>query len=72
MTEHDWLTCGDPQRMIQSLSQSRWTERRGRLFVVECSRRLGPIPDERLRGVIEICERFADGLVDETALICWD
>ena len=64
MTEQDWLTCGDPERMVRFLPDSPWSERRGRLFAVECCRRLTLLPDERLSDVIQTAERFAEGLAD--------
>jgi hypothetical protein len=68
MTEAEWLTSGDAQKMIRSLPRSTWGERRGRLFTVACSSQLRVLPDDSLTGVIETSERFADGQADDAEL----
>lgn len=68
MTEAEWLTCGDPQKMIQFVSRRAWGDRRARLFSVACCRKLKVLPDDRLAGVIETAERFADRQADEVEL----
>ncbi|HEY1189720.1 MAG TPA: hypothetical protein VGE74_18880 [Gemmata sp.] len=68
MTEAEWFACGDPALVIGAIGRPAWTERRGRLFAVECCNRLRALPDPRLRAVIETVERYADGLVAGTEL----
>jgi len=70
MTEADWDRCTDPQPMLESLRDSvTLTERKGRLFVVACCRRVWPfLADERSRQAVEEAERHAEGLVSTDAL----
>jgi hypothetical protein len=61
MTEADWLTCTDPQQMLEFL-HGKASDRKLRLFAVACCRRVWSRIDElALRQVIEITERFVDG-----------
>jgi hypothetical protein len=62
MTEAEWLDCeDDPWEMFESLGAAR-TERKSRLFVVACLRRIWAIlDDERSRRLVEIAERHLEG-----------
>jgi hypothetical protein len=73
MTEADWLTCQQPQLMLDFLRDSgRVSDRKCRLFGVACCRHflhlLGhgacrPEHQQALsRRAVEVTERFADGL----------
>jgi hypothetical protein len=70
MTEHDWLTCTNPQSMLDFLRTiGTASERKLRLFAVTCCRRIWPLlVDERSRRAVEIAERHSDGDVDKEQL----
>lgn len=60
MTEEEWLTCADPQRMLAFL-RGKVSERKSRLYACGCCRRVWHrLPGPRSRSAIEIAERFAD------------
>lgn len=64
MTEAEWLTCDDPNRMLEFL-WGKASDRKARLFACACCRdqwgRFPPENDER--RALEVCELYADGLV---------
>jgi hypothetical protein len=65
VTEAEWLACTDPQPMLESL-RGKAGDRKLRLFACGCCRRivsLQPMP-----FVLDIAERFTDGLTDEDEL----
>src|SRR5579872_5093462 len=60
MTEAEWLSCKDPQEMVEFLEQ-RASVRSMRLFACGYCRRLWHLlGDERSRRAVEFGERFAD------------
>ena len=68
MTEPEWQSCADPQKMLEFLNwraPSAWGEvsdRKLRLFAVACCRRVWHLaPHDDSRGAVEAAERFADG-----------
>src|SRR5438128_1464241 len=71
MTETEWLTCTDPNPVLEFLqSGGKATERKMRLFAVACAHRLWPwLEDRRIQLAVEIAERFADGWVTDDALL---
>jgi hypothetical protein len=72
MTEQEWLTCTDPQLMLEFL-RAKASVRKLRLFQVACCRRIWPfITDSESRAVVEITERSADGSVDVQEILSLD
>jgi hypothetical protein len=63
MTEAEWLACeNNPSMMFEALGPIR-TERKSRLLAVACFRRTWTfLDDERSRRLVEIVERYVDGL----------
>jgi hypothetical protein len=63
MTEADWLTCMDPQPMLEHL-HGRVTDRKARLYFCAWARTKWPrMADVQSRDAVVTAERFADGLV---------
>jgi hypothetical protein len=63
MTEADWPTCADPDRMLDYLGP-RISERKLRLYACACCRRIEhliTVPD--CWRSVEVAEQYADGLV---------
>jgi hypothetical protein len=68
MTEAEWETCADPNPMLAWL-YNRASSRKQRLFACACCRRVWPyLTDERCKHVIEVLERYADGLAQDQEL----
>ena len=71
MTEAEWLTCADPQPMLESL-RGKATDRKLRLFAVAVFRATLSLPFfasiDRTLTTLDVAERYADGLIDETEM----
>jgi hypothetical protein len=70
LTEIEWLTCTDPEPMIRWLELGRMvTCRQARLFGVACCWRTWHFhSDERIHRIVEVAERYADGLAGAAEL----
>lgn len=68
MTEAQWRESTDPQEMLGFLRKScRLTDRKTRLFAVACCRPFLPLlRDPRVGEALEVAERIADGLADDS------
>jgi hypothetical protein len=75
MNEAKWLGSADPSVLTRYLAEqaastkTRRSQRKERLFGCACVRRIwSMLTDERSRAVVEVAERYADGLVKRTEL----
>src|SRR5208337_3074397 len=70
MSEAEWQRCIDPDLMQEYLRRTNTvSDRKFRLFGCACCRRVAHrLTDERNRRVIELEERYADGLVSRAKL----
>jgi hypothetical protein len=61
MTEAEWLTCTNPDKILDHL-HGQVSERKLRLFACACCRRIQDLlADERSRHAVEVAQRYADG-----------
>src|SRR5262245_26606537 len=61
MTEAEWLACADPMPLLEFV-RTKASERKLRLFVCACCRRLWHhLTDRHSRKALAIAERYADG-----------
>src|SRR5437879_488341 len=59
MTEADWLTGGEPLRLLEVVRGSA-SKRKLRLFVLACYRRVWHRLGEARRRAVEVAERYAE------------
>jgi hypothetical protein len=73
MTEAEWLACSDPEAAVELVWRTA-SDRKVRLIACGCCRLAWAwLIDERSRNVVEVSERFADGLAtsDEVRRAAW-
>lgn len=69
MTEAEWDTCTDPIPMVEFM-RGKVSDRKRRLFAVACCGRMQHhFEDPGCRLAVEVAERYADGLADNTELL---
>jgi hypothetical protein len=61
MTEWQWLNRTDPQKMLHFLGDTL-SPRKGRLLACACCRRVAPAANNPDLTLIELSERYADGM----------
>jgi hypothetical protein len=59
VTEWEWVTCKDPEPMLEHL-RSKAGERNVRLFACACCRRIWKLLSEGCRNAVVTAERFAE------------
>lgn len=68
MDEKRWCRARRPDPLLSHIAKQA-SERKLRLFAVACCRRVvGVVSDERIRGITEASEEYADGLVTHSHL----
>src|SRR5438105_949626 len=60
MTEAEWLLSNEPWAMLEFLG-SNASDRKLRLYGIECSRWWAHVLDERCLKALAVAERYADG-----------
>ena len=65
MTEAEWLTCNEPEAMLEFCQHNAWNARRTRLLAVACCRLVWGALTERDRDAVEVSERYADEQASE-------
>ncbi|HEY7153522.1 MAG TPA: hypothetical protein VH575_06155 [Gemmataceae bacterium] len=70
MTESEWNSCTDLQKMLAFLhGTGRLTERKARLFAVAVCQTIGHfLGDERSRLAVAVAEQYAEGVVPASRL----
>jgi hypothetical protein len=67
VTETEWLSCTDPQPMLEFL-RGKASERKMRLFACACVRRAWHLLTDSGRQAIEMAEAYAEGMIDTETL----
>src|SRR5262245_4755356 len=69
MNEQDWLTCSDPQKMLEFLGDKPERHRKFRLFSALCCQQVNPyLATQKELDALPIVEGFADGLTKDGEL----
>jgi hypothetical protein len=69
MTEQEWLTCTNPQKML-NFPRGKASKRKLRLFDCACCRLVWHLLEHaELKRAVESAEQFADGLIDHATLV---
>ena len=67
MTEAEWLSCNDPERMLEFL-KGRSSERKLRLVACACCRRIWHLLEGWSQNAVEVYEQQLDGAMDQIAM----
>ncbi len=68
MTEHEWMTCAEPETMLYFL-RGKFSDRKSRLFAIACCRRIYDLlEDERSRRAVETSANYIEGLASRMEL----
>ena len=67
MMEVEWLTCTDPERMLEFL-KGRASDRKLRLFSCACCRRIWTLLDGWSQNAVAVSEQYVDGSVGKLAM----
>lgn len=67
MTEEEWLKCADSTPMLEFL-QGKASDRKLRLFVVGCCRRICHLLSDDIKRAVEQAESFSDRLISKSEL----
>jgi hypothetical protein len=59
MTEHEWMACTNPRRLLENIGD-RWSDRKLRLFACACLRLEPWGNDERVQSIIRTVERYVE------------
>jgi hypothetical protein len=60
MNQKSWLACANPQTMLTFL-RGRPSERKFRLFMLACWRRIWHLLEPETREALEVADRFVEG-----------
>jgi hypothetical protein len=67
VTEADWNSCTDPQKMLEFL-RGKVSDRKLRLFACACCRQVWHLLDRQGRTIVKVAEDFAEGKAPQQKL----
>jgi hypothetical protein len=67
VTEAEWLSCTDPETMLQFV-RGNASDRKLRLFACACCRRVGYLLDGWSQNLVDVVEQYVDGSVGRSGL----
>jgi hypothetical protein len=71
MTEQEWLTCADPEPMLEII-RDKASDRKLRLFACGCCRRVEHLlKADVARRALDAAERYADGRIRDSTAQGW-